>query len=998
MPATARWRCQPWSPTSPSVTQSLGGARRESRGRSPCAPHEKEGTQHRVVHMGVTTPQLSAVPSMLTPSVGEHQADPDPEFMPTPVAHLPIRSHGDSRTAARRPQSPGVFRSGVEPTSRHIQSFHGKAPVADGMDGRTTSSQQPCRDDASGSRLSRPLDVDTALKAAQLHQCRQELEQELASPPERRKEQDLSRIRGLMNNIQATLVELVNSKGPDRSSVTRDPGAGAGCSNARSAASPTTDSFGTCNSPIGSAPVSAGHFAFSPRSTGTVANAFSLQRAQEEGAANPHPTSRKPGVARSSSMNSRKCFPGEGRPQRGQWITQDAAHGQATQSPPWHVPETMQRHRSLSPMVASQKGVCAQLQACRSGPIGPIVRASQEFSIAGSSSQPGPVGHEDHFDCCLESSERGTPPGGIRRHSRPSQETSLETSAQREQPLQMCGTTSAATFERGHAVRKAAEATVRGVDNGLQGPSQSLPLVVRQERTDRDHANKQEEQQQPHQSQEPQQPQHSHLSAQVPRQVARSDGASSVCQEPSDSGRDEVSHHERTPKSRPRSVSVKARTDKTRTSRSRDRKSTVTSRLGGRDGPSLHRRLAVAMLALRHGMAPGASDKWKGLQLFHESLSKSQVRVASIDRVVSPEAYHVFCASEGVTEDHECEVVFVSPSSPEQLARVRESGLGSEDMEEVAGLGTGIPFGVTASVAHRRARGQFDPTCGDRCLCLFLCTPALLNGALARGAQEGCIAEPQRLLLVYTVSYRSVSEASEPNDESFSTHASPSCEPDRRTSPVERRRQNAKQQREYGKVRDPLIKIALESLERAAAGTMGTVLLPSTSVEAEAVVSLYLLGGGGARQHRLPGVNPREALGGVVVQRIENQPLFMEYSAQGQAEDSGQERSVPRYREDVVWHGTRLKRMDGEGVSLATKLQSIAEKGFEPQRCVKGAAAKGGIWVAMSPLASFGSGCDGLVAFVLCLSKTTFNEWVDTNCARVLQRERVLPLYSIVHA
>ena len=35
VPATARWRCQPWSPTSPSVTQSLGGARRESRGRSP---------------------------------------------------------------------------------------------------------------------------------------------------------------------------------------------------------------------------------------------------------------------------------------------------------------------------------------------------------------------------------------------------------------------------------------------------------------------------------------------------------------------------------------------------------------------------------------------------------------------------------------------------------------------------------------------------------------------------------------------------------------------------------------------------------------------------------------------------------------------------------------------------------------------------------------------------------------------------------------------------
>merc|ERR1711948_19022 len=105
-----------------------------------------------------------------------------------------------------------------------------------------------------------------------------------------------------------------------------------------------------------------------------------------------------------------------------------------------------------------------------------------------------------------------------------------------------------------------------------------------------------------------------------------------------------------------------------------------------------------------------------------------------------------------------------------------------------------------------------------------------------------------------------------------------------------------------------------------------------------------------------------------------------------------------RFREDVVWHGTRLKRVDGEGASLATKLQSIAEQGFDPQRCMKGAAAQGGIWVATSPLESFGHGCDGLVAFIMCLAKTHFNEWVDATCARVLQRERVLPLYALVHA
>jgi len=216
-----------------------------------------------------------------------------------------------------------------------------------------------------------------------------------------------------------------------------------------------------------------------------------------------------------------------------------------------------------------------------------------------------------------------------------------------------------------------------------------------------------------------------------------------------------------------------------------------------------------------------------------------------------------------------------------------------------------------------------------------------------------------------------------------------------------KRRREQQQQREYGKVRDQLVKAAQEALEKSALGTMATVLLPTTSTEAEQVVSLYLLGGGGSKVQRAPGVDQREALGGVVVQRIENQPLFKEYCAfpfEGSGENGERTNAVPRYREDVVWHGTRLKRVDGEGVSLASKLQSIAENGFDPSRCMKGAAAEGGIWVATTPLASFGHGCDGLVAFILCLSKTHFNEWVDGKCARVLQRERVLPLYSLVHA
>ena len=135
----------------------------------------------------------------------------------------------------------------------------------------------------------------------------------------------------------------------------------------------------------------------------------------------------------------------------------------------------------------------------------------------------------------------------------------------------------------------------------------------------------------------------------------------------------------------------------------------------------------------------------------------------------------------------------------------------------------------------------------------------------------------------------------------------------------------------------------------------------------------------------------REALGGVVVQRIENKMLGLEYLDVELEATNG-----PRFREDVVWHGTRLKRADEEA-TLAHKLQSIAEHGFDPQRCIKGAHAAGGIWVAANPMESFGVGGDGLVAFVICLAKTNFNEWVDTSCARVLQRERVLPLYSLVH-
>eukprot|EP00747_Dinoflagellata_sp_TGD_P077710 gnl/TRDRNA2_/TRDRNA2_159715_c0_seq4.p1 gnl/TRDRNA2_/TRDRNA2_159715_c0~~gnl/TRDRNA2_/TRDRNA2_159715_c0_seq4.p1 ORF type:complete len:809 (-),score=104.11 gnl/TRDRNA2_/TRDRNA2_159715_c0_seq4:148-2523(-) len=437
--------------------------------------------------------------------------------------------------------------------------------------------------------------------------------------------------------------------------------------------------------------------------------------------------------------------------------------------------------------------------------------------------------------------------------------------------------------------------------------------------------------------------------------------------------------------------------------------------------PTLEQRLAMAMSASTHGMAPGVADKWKVLQLFHETLPKSSLRVSRIDRIVSPAGYTLFRKQVG---DDEGEVAFYAPAGPSQLSRLREAGFCRDDFEEVPGLGYGVPIASTASIAHQRTHGPIgpvegSPSGGQRCLCVVIIPsendfPVMADGSDAVGKKgqagrerspqpreqrEYCVSEPDKLLLAYLIWYQQTVAEPPPDDDEDRPQPNP-AENDKKSADY--RRKAARQQRELTKVRDPLMKVALQGLERSPPGTMSTVLLPSSSVEAETVVSLYLLSGGGARCQRPPGVDLREALGGVVVQRIENQRLFEKYMSLGQGDgscsDSGFIEGGKRWREDVVWHGTRVKRWDGEGASLATKLQSIAEKGFDPQRCMKGTSADGGIWVATSPLASFGNGGDGLVAFVLCLAKTHFNEWVDSSCARVTSRDRVLPLYSLVHA
>jgi len=440
--------------------------------------------------------------------------------------------------------------------------------------------------------------------------------------------------------------------------------------------------------------------------------------------------------------------------------------------------------------------------------------------------------------------------------------------------------------------------------------------------------------------------------------------------------------------------------------------------------PSLKGRLSAAMMAIEHGLAPGATDKWQALQAFHEGVPRYCVRVERIDRVTQPMCYNAFLDRVAETTSatvEECEIGFYAPVSVSEVSRLSECGFCEADFEELPGLGFGVPIASSASMAHQRAYGSLTSSEeNQRCMCVVLCAPSLLSSYAStagscsspRGekklwtcrSQERCIVDTTQVMITHVIWYHQLVDD---NPRQERTVAPVANDFDRRQTVLDRRHRQVWNQRDYTNVRDPLIKVALQGLEHIAAGTMSTVLLDSTSVEAESVVSLYLLGGGGARSQKCPGVDPREALGGVVVQRIENRPLYEQYSAlsltpEGSAPTprSGDKGSAPvlRYREDVVWHGTRLKRNDGDGASLVTKLQSIAENGFDPQRCVKGAAAEGGIWVAMTPLASFGHGYDGLVAFILCLAKTHFNEWVDTTSARVLQRQRVLPLYSLVHA
>ena len=400
--------------------------------------------------------------------------------------------------------------------------------------------------------------------------------------------------------------------------------------------------------------------------------------------------------------------------------------------------------------------------------------------------------------------------------------------------------------------------------------------------------------------------------------------------------------------------------------------------------PTLQERTTTAMQALEHGMEPpGASDKWRVAQLFYETVPRSHAKVVRIERMVQPDIFSAFVErTDGGDNASNCGVAFCAQDLEDLQSTLRRGGSRSS-----------ITLVSDAAVAVRPmmdAMGADDMPQAVSLVVVF-CSPDVSqrflgsDGLLAsdRPSVPGCefrVSDVDQLLVAYVIHFQ-LSPGRSENAFDFEG---------RMGSPSPERARSQSRQRKVS-LTNPLIQDTLQRLPGLREDAAGTVLLSSNSPEAEAVVSLYLQSGGAARLRRPPGVDLREALGGVVVQRFENKLLAQQYLAVQVDSDRGQ-----RFKEDVVWHGTRLKRSDGDA-SLAHKLQSIAEHGFDPQRCIKGAHAEGGIWVASCPMESFGVGGDGLVAFIICLAKTNFNEWVDTSCARVLQRERVLPLYSLVH-
>lgn len=537
---------------------------------------------------------------------------------------------------------------------------------------------------------------------------------------------------------------------------------------------------------------------------------------------------------------------------------------------------------------------------------------------------------------------------------------------------------------------------------------------------------------------------------------------------------------------------------------------TQRERVRRRAGSSMRRKLSAAMLKVSNGNTLHEEDHGCVLRLFHESVPRAGASVKRVERVANEVLYgrwRSLATAEG-TLGGGCEAAFYAPPDLALVPRLREaglSGLPKAFLENGPAAGTGIRIFTHAAAAHRQAVASQQPKgqTGTYCICVSLrCTGAESDSAVLApphgtddqaadddASPDGVVVRPDRVYLAYMVHFQ-VYEVALSHRAAL---AKKMAEAERMAT--ERQRASRAHQSQYFVACRallvsslPRLRCALDAEEADAveARRLGAersklslppvrlVTLDTAGAEAEEVISLYLMGGGGVAS-RPP--SPRQSVEGafveshvhglrdVEVRRVENLSLFSAYCAQSAVTDAGfspQEQSesprpqrnrasvpldnaspapptsrvnrrpssgerggaastsepltaprrsslgegrrvsparAPRFQEHVIWHGARLKREDGVGASLEAKLRSIAEHGLDPKRCVKGATAQGGIWGALSPLAAFGrSSVDGRIAFLLCAAKTSFNEWVDTSCVRVLSRDRVLPLYIVTHA
>jgi len=429
---------------------------------------------------------------------------------------------------------------------------------------------------------------------------------------------------------------------------------------------------------------------------------------------------------------------------------------------------------------------------------------------------------------------------------------------------------------------------------------------------------------------------------------------------------------------------------------------------------SLDALLAQALIAKERSGQADPHDKLRALDFFQQTMNVRHI-IKGVERAASSKTFLEFRNFVGPCA---CEVAFYAPAGPSQLACLHTRGFCKDDFEEVAGCGFGIPVASHAGLAHRKAHtllklleGSSSSNGGRRCICVLLCKAGVIgssNGGQLPGSwKECCVQDPRQIFLAYVIWYRCSASESAGSERSSVQRApgSEASQSDRQSSAsVPEQPCMPAGQQGYTRLRDALIDIAKAELESAEKGARPSVsTLHRRSLEAKSVVALYLLSGGSEELQRAFGVDRHEAMSSVSVLRINNQPFYERYRDHPVLQSGGTGNGAPsnyQYCEDIVWHGSHFERDGADNARLVSRIQTIAKRGFDPQKCPKTEATVG-ICVSSTPpsslVGSTGS-FSGHVAFILCLAKTHPNEWVGGSCAYVCHRERVLPLYVLVHS